>query len=331
MKYVVLRAVEPPYICYLWEAVNWRAFGVFPTASWVDLGKDYREHCEDPEMFSPPFPDDSGDTTYLSEAQTEFAGLPPDPSYLSLMNEGEDLSLDHYDRMIKLVQDSENFGPEDVAKEIRKRDQAAKFWSDYEEWQTLYRAYVDQFETELLLALRKGDIVAHGRKLPSRDRDECERKFDELGYYTEEIEPEQIAKEAWVSTHVNWRESSLTSPKTAYVWISVSVDDLLRIFPPTDLISKEKILPIGDTFAIEERAISRPTSSGLAKRGRPSLPWEDFYVELARLYRDGQMPSKKEAAIQHFQTWFEDSQGIKASRSAIGQKLKPFFDRLSEA
>jgi len=331
MKYVILRAVEPPNICYLWEAVNWRAFGSFPSAHWIGLEKDYREHCEDPDVFSPPIPDDPGDTTYLSEAQTAFANLPPDPSFVSLMNGGEDLSLDHYDRMVQLVQGSENSSPEDVAEEIGKREEAAQFWSEYGEWQTLYDGYIDQFETEMLLALRKGTITAHGRKLPSINRDDCEQNFEELGFYTEDIEPEPIAKEAWVSTHVNWRESSLTSAKYAFVWISVSVDDLLKLFPPTDLISSGHVLPIGDTYAIEERTLSKRPLTGQSRRGRPSLPWEGFYVELARLYRDGKMPAKKEAAIQHFQTWFEQEVGQKASRSAIGQKLKPFFDRLNGA
>jgi hypothetical protein len=36
---------------------------------------------------------------------------------------------------------------------------------------------------------------------------------------------------------------------------------------------------------------------------------------------------KKEAAIEHFRSWFEREFGIKASRSVIGEKLKPYYDK----
>jgi hypothetical protein len=331
MKYLILRPVVPPRICFLWEAVNWRAFGNYPTGYWGYYGKDTREFPEDPEMFEPPAPDDPGELSYLSEAQTKFAGLPPDPSLFDLGDEREDSDLEHYDRLLNIVRESNNFDKSEIEELLEKRRQAEEFWNEYNTWRALHDAYIDQFQTELLLALRKGQVAAFGRKLPRPDRERTERLFDRLGRYTNDIEPEQIPKELWVSNFVNWRESSLTSPTTAFVWINIAVESLLQIFPPTEMIPAEKVSQIGDCFAVDQRAFTgrkQPNETGA--RGRPSLPWEDFYVELARLYRDREMPSKKEAAIQHFQTWFKEELGLQASRSAIGQKLKPFFDRLSE-
>ncbi len=106
------------------------------------------------------------------------------------------------------------------------------------------------------------------------------------------------------------------------------MEDMLRIFPPSDLIPPENVIQTGETYAIAEHAFASSPKASTGSRGRPPLPWQDFYVEVARMFRDGEMPEKKEAAIQHFQTWFETEQGLKASRSAIGQKLKPFYDSL---
>lgn len=330
MKYLILRPVVPPRICFLWEAVNWRAFGNYPTGYWDLNGKDTREHPEEAEMFYPPVPDDPGELTYLSEAQTQLAALPPDPSFAGLEDERESFELHHYDRWIESFRSHENPDEAEIKELLKKRSQAEEFWSEYNAWRALHDAYIDQFQTELLLALRKGKIFATGRKLPRPDRMRTERLFERLGCFTEEIEPENIPTELWVSNYVNWRESSLTAPKAAFVWISVVLDDLLELFPPTEILPANKVLPIGDCFAVDQRAFSSEKQASARTRGRPSLPWEDFYVELARLYRDREMPSKKEAAIQHFQTWFEEELGLQASRSAIGQKLKPFFDRLSE-
>jgi hypothetical protein len=39
------------------------------------------------------------------------------------------------------------------------------------------------------------------------------------------------------------------------------------------------------------------------------------------------LPDKKEAAIEHFRDWFRREHGIPASRSVVGEKLKPYYDR----
>lgn len=78
---------------------------------------------------------------------------------------------------------------------------------------------------------------------------------------------------------------------------------MLRVFPPPDLLKPEHILPIGQSFALASSAVQR-VQVAQNQRGRPSLPWQDFHVEVARMFRDGKMPSKKEAAIALIQEWF---------------------------
>jgi hypothetical protein len=327
-RYVVLRPVEPPRICFLREAILWRAFGIYPTGYWDDKGREIREKPEAPEYFTAPMPDDTGDQTYLSERQTNFAGLPPDPSMQAILAEEMHFELDHYDKMISLLTNSQDDLSMEIAALLDDRARASEYWARYSEWRQLHDAYVDQFQLELLLALRKGLIQAFGRRLPRVDRERTLRLFERLGTHTGDIEPTAISQALWVSNHVDWDECSLSSKADSYVWVHVLVEDTIKLFPPVSMLPTEKLLPLGDCYAIADALVSSLPKGHSGTRGRPSLPWEGFYVEVARMYRDGQMPQKKEAAIQHFQTWFEKELGIEASRSAVGQKLKPFFDKL---
>jgi hypothetical protein len=89
----------------------------------------------------------------------------------------------------------------------------------------------------------------------------------------------------------------------------------------------EKIAPLVGKYAIVNSA-SNEITARMSNRGRPALPWESFHVEITRMYLDGKMPDKKEAAIAYFQNWFQNQHQKDVSRTAIGQKLKPYFDAL---
>jgi hypothetical protein len=81
---------------------------------------------------------------------------------------------------------------------------------------------------------------------------------------------------------------------------------------------------VWDTFILSEKP--NLIRSNL-RRGRPPYPWDGFHLELAGLLHRNALPEKKEAAIEYFRNWFDREHGIKASRSVIGEKLKPYYDR----
>ena len=85
-----------------------------------------------------------------------------------------------------------------------------------------------------------------------------------------------------------------------------------------------RVEQIGDTFVLDEtvKLVSKGTN-----RGRPSYPWERFYLEVAALLHQNSLPQKKEAAIQYFQTWFWDELRVRPSRAAIGEKLTPYYEK----
>jgi hypothetical protein len=84
---------------------------------------------------------------------------------------------------------------------------------------------------------------------------------------------------------------------------------------------------VGNFLLVEEPPVD---NRQLPRRtpGRPAaFAWEAFHVEVADLIKNGRMPQKKEAAIQHMVNWFENTQKQKPSRSAVSEKLTPYYRR----
>jgi hypothetical protein len=188
-NYVILTPVESPRVCYLWEAIQWRAFGSYPNGYWNMDGKEVRDYPEGDDYFSPTIPDDNRDLTYLTERQTAMAGLSPDPSSANAENDTHYFELSHYDQMIEIVSNPKSDDP-DVRKELadqaiayrQEREEAIEFSSAYKQWRQTHDAYIDQFQTELLIALRRGEIVAYGRKLPDRQQSRCIKIFEKKNF-----------------------------------------------------------------------------------------------------------------------------------------------------
>jgi hypothetical protein len=86
---------------------------------------------------------------------------------------------------------------------------------------------------------------------------------------------------------------------------------------------------IGVNFVLSEASEKSP---GAARpRGRPAFAWDAFHLEVTDLLLRKELPEKKEAAIQHLQEWFAKTLNQCPSRSSIGEKLKPYYDRFMKS
>jgi hypothetical protein len=108
-----------------------------------------------------------------------------------------------------------------------------------------------------------------------------------------------------------------------YCHVVLRTDELLTVFPGDG--HQVAVEQVGNTFVVNEDARLRKPPRSV--RGRPSYPWESFHIEVSALLQRNELPAKKEAAIQHFQSWFERELRIRPSRAAIGEKLTPYYDR----
>jgi hypothetical protein len=160
--------------------------------------------------------------------------------------------------------------------------------------------------TELFLKLRRGKIEATGKELP-----EGVAIID----FLEDQSPYSAAR---------FNELPDTVIPHDFWTMPMSVEVLMRVFPG------ERRPVHGAEFVGNCLLVKEPSADNLRPptrmKGRPPLfAWEAFHVEVADLISSGRMPPKKEAAIQLMLSWFESAQKQKPSRSAVSEKLTPYY------
>jgi hypothetical protein len=318
--YTILRRIEPPEKCYLSEVLLWRAFGRFPEIQYNHSGKEWRLDSETLDGYHAPIPDGSE----LTAEECQHANLPDDPRMIALLEHGGYSDVEYYDYLLETCVDIDQAKIEEIKLD---RNAALLHKSELEIWTAKYDEYVDQFQAEICLKLRRGELRAMGTKLPNADPELTDKILEESNRWLRDLDVREIDKEQWYSQSIAWESSAIFGHLESTIWIHVKTEDMLKAFPPPDLLKAEQILPIGQSFALASSATNRVQYEH-SQRGRPSLPWQDFHIEVARMFRDGQMPNKKEAAIVHIQNWFLKTLGKEPSRAAVGEKLKPYFDQL---
>jgi len=321
-SYIVLEEVFPPEQCYLSEVLYWCAFRRFPTA-WYGEDDDYRLELDEVDGFEAPVPAGKD----ITEEECRYAGIPLDPRTKALVNDTENLDLKHYDDLIRICSKSRDIKQPDIDDIKKRRAEAEKYHAEFAEWMPICKDYLDQFQAEIALKLRRGELVAYGAKLPETDREKVEGLLDngELEYTDLHFVP--IPKEHWILPSIDWDESSITGRTEAYVWTRVNTEEMIELFPLEDAGQSCTVNKLADNYFVTTEA-SGASTSNKSRRGRPPLPWEAFHVEVAKKIRDGSMPQKKEAGIAEMQEWSLKHYQKAISRSSIGQKLKPYYDEL---
>jgi|GEM_PF-6678778 len=318
--YEILVPADVAEKCFLIEVLYWRAFGRVPIEFYTSEGP-YREDPEVYEDIAAPIPSEG----YLSDEECAYAGLPPDP-HTKALEEGISTNADFYQRMLEVFQAQDPIDEKQVRETEHDLNQATAHQIEAKAWDLLYEEYVDEFATEICLDLRRGNLTAFGRKLPNSDPDRSLEELEGKDLWLDSLEVSPIPAQAWISQNIDWSDSAIYGSHSSYIWIYLNTAEVLERYPPETLIKPGSAFPIGSTVAV---AGFQPARQGkTSARGRPPLPWDDFQVEVARLYADGEMPTKKEAAIALLREWFQEHKQKDVSRSAIGAKLKPYFDKI---
>lgn len=321
-SYIVLEEVFPPEQCYLSEVLNWCAFRRFPTV-WYGEDEEYRLDINSFEGFDAPVPA----AEEISEEECRYAGIPLDPKTKALVNDTGHLPLEHYDDLIRIFSESRNIKQLDIDNIKKDRAEAEKYHAEFAEWMPIYEDYIDQFQAEIALKLRRGELVAYGAKLPEVDREKVDGLLDNGEFEFTDLHFVPIPKEHWILSSIDWDESSITGRIEAYVWARVNTEEMLELFPIEDAGQSCTVNKIANNYFVTTES-SGTSTFNKSRRGRPPLPWEAFHVEVAKKIRDGSMPQKKEAGIAEMQEWSLKHFKKTVGRSSIGQKLKPYYDEL---
>jgi hypothetical protein len=299
-----LQAVTLPEWCFLYEALYWVAFQRLPVSSYTIDAEEYR-FTDSPHL--------------ISEDETKFAGIPRDPRWVAWTEERSLLPASEYEKVIARKE-----GDEDFKREMMEaRDAALQLEEECRSWEPHYRRAVEYPVSRIFVALRSGQLAAKGRLLPSLDRDEAYARLSAEERYLSDITPTDIPVQFWSLQGMDFEASAAKSETAHYCHIMLRTNEVISVFPGEreEVAGVERV---GDSFVLSD-GVRKPPS--LNKRGRPSYPWEPFHVEVAALVQRGELPSKKEAAIQHFQSWFEAQLNVQPSRAAIGERLKPYYDK----
>ena len=320
----VYRPAVPAERCYLVEVLLWHAFGRFPEEMRLPgMVKDWRFSEDVLEDYQAPHPGGF----ILSPEECGYASIPPDPLGRARAQGLELKRPEFYPEALYVVEVLS--GKESPGYKILQYDYelSKALHERFDDWQQAFNDYVDQFAAEIILQLRKGKLKAWGTKLPFSDRNAVYKFLSFKNIVLEDLDVIEVPPDLWVTKSVNWQESSLINAKRAFIWVHLDTSAVLDHFPAKRKLEgvNPGILPIGAAVTTTPTIPNAPSGS---KRGRPPLPWERFHVEVARLFRDGEMPTKQDSAIVHFITWFKKEMGEDASRSAIRERLKVYYDEL---
>jgi hypothetical protein len=307
-----LQPVDVPERCFLYETLLWLAFQRLPIALYNDRNVEIRDatEYESYEIESPNGP--------LTDEECKRAGIPPDPHFHYLVDESP-APIKTYDEL------EPKYGHDETMRMIKERmdKQEEEYRRACAEWQPYYDEAVEYSASQIFVALRGGRLRANGRLLPSVNYEEAIASLKAEERYVGDLPLMEIPSSFWTLKGIHFEASAAQNDKEHYCHIVVRTDDLLSVFPG----EKQEIIVerIGDTLILNDSEPRKDRPGGL--RGRPSYPWERFHLEVSALLQRNELPAKKEAAIQHFQSWFERELNIRPSRAAIGEKLTPYYER----
>jgi hypothetical protein len=315
-----LQPVAIPEKCFLKEVLYWVAFQRLPLAACDSEGTDTHDSTENIDFKIEPL-----EVEWLSDDECTKLGIPPDPNAAALRDDRTTagVEFDEYFSMDKL--------DEDFRRHLEsERQEAARFKSEYENWKLKFTQAIEYPASKIFVALRSGQLRGFGKLLPDKDVRRALSIIDAEGLRIPDLPNVQIPDSLWSLKALDFEASALSSDRRTYCHVYCLTEEGLAYFPGDDPETIHEVKKIGNTYVIPDRQSKQLVRSN-AQRGRPSYPWDGFHHEVAGLIQEGKLPFKKESGIQYFQEWFHRTRGIRPSRAAIGEKLKPYYDRFVRA
>jgi hypothetical protein len=308
-----LQPVELPEKCFLQEVLYWVAFQRLPIADRDSDGNELRETADIVEEYDIKMPD-----RFLQDDECARANIPSDPRLAALISYRPMINVETFDR---LMLSGSEYDYETRKRIESQRQEVIQFQTEYEEFKLKYEAAIEYPASQILIALKKGELKAKGRNYADLNFNE---EFGVPAFYSAPIL--DIPPSFWSLKGIDFDASAARNDHDHYYHIFCRTEDVLAQFPGDKRESVYGVERIGTSFFIKDEP-NKPLSDLAARRGRPPLPWEPFHHEVTALLVQGALPTKKEAAIKFFQDWFLKEFRVEPSRSKVGEKLKPYYDR----
>jgi len=307
----------------LYEALLWIVFHRIPIISLSENNIDCRidnEIIDGIEI-------DQFHIDEVTQEEYKNAGLPINPYIEAKLKCGYCVDPKQFDDAIA---DTTN----DTKKYFLDKKKAAEhFFRMKQRWDRLYANFIERQKIKLYSCFCDGTIEPVGKLLPVNTIKEYHNPYDSNEYDFEHhfddnmyhITWTQIPRDFWLLNKIYWRDSMADGTCGAYCLIVIDTEQLFEAFPPPNDGPILQVSQIGSNYIFtndQGQAVSPPPST----RGRPSLPWDEFHVEMARRLQAGELPDKQEAAIEDMREWCHQRWQKNVGRSTLLLKIKPYYD-----
>ena len=270
--------------CFLLEALYWAAFNRYP-AQITDISKNenfspeiiikYDENGNEdwissttPTFISPYYSFDTNISRFLNPKTCKEYGLPINPDF------------NHYNFMLERAKELVETGI--LCKELDETEEdivtAKQYLQEKEIFDKALNDYLDIFKAKILLALHEGKIKSYGilskkeyiyndkTRYIFENMDEYGENNDKTLYQNikdgdsfyatdplwEKTAATPIPSNYWISNRINWEKCTLEHEIQRYVYVQINTDDLMDIFPATNIIKKE-ISKVGNAYIFDSK------------------------------------------------------------------------------
>jgi hypothetical protein len=303
--------------CLLSELLYWVALRRFPLAISDLEDGDFRFSKEFDLLAS------SVVDSPVSYAECEFANLRPNPRYTAFI---EGTVENDFAFLKRMEENIKRLTGEDRNYLVAQRDDAMAKANEIDEWDREFHNFIDYYKSKIFVDLRNGKLIAEAITVAGSNEQELREIADNYESRLEELAFSAIDITRWTYNNIDWENSILFGRENSCCWIRFDVNVMLSVYPIPELGIASTVRKLCDLYVLESQ--NREAVPHDKQRGRPPLPWDLLHVEIAARARAGTLPAKKEAAIGELAEWFRDKHGIVVSRSSIGQKLTPYYQRL---
>jgi hypothetical protein len=301
--------------CYLWEAVLWVSMNRFPIASYSESGLDVRldddsiEGLDPSGLFIEP----------VTNSECKAADLPNNPSHEE--HESGDYHSRPEDIWKLLEMDISEADKETLRDDLKK---SIAHYARQEAWDNKFDHFLDPTKSRLFLAFREGRLDAFGKRLPEVTVTQSLEVLDGEKWQEFRDNPWQSIPSAfWTMEKIDWMASQAEGLDSAFALIQVDTKQLMDVFPPMTLTPVSGVVRVGDSLIMSD---VHPEIVKESRGGRPAHDWEQFFVEVARRLKAGQLPKKQESGIAEMQDWCLRNWKCRVARSTVLQKVKPYYD-----
>lgn len=293
--------------CFLFEALNWLAFHMYPIALDLDpiadrVGRE--KYCKGMEV-NPGY-------IFFNKTIREKHKFPPDP-VLEELSKGYDICLDYVKFWHNIAIETADVDDENTS-EFECLNKGKDFKRFLEEKYEVPK-------NKICVALREGQIKAFGKKVKTNE------SFNAEGL--KKINYEEIPPSVWKHDKINWDKGWCEYRTNRYIHVKIQVENLLTCFSEAEVDKIIETKQIAGNFVLEDYLDLSKQAAQKASRGKkPIYSLPDFLEEVAIRFKKDHLPTKQDAFIADMTDWCKKTWGISPKNTWIKDHIRPFYKAL---